>query len=240
MIIRDDTVDVKKKFLEKLQPFSLPGRIQGRRAEERPFPKHEKTIFERKLILMKKLIRIAAFTLCAALALSATACTAPKKTTEVSSSSENVQIPNPWVDCKTIEDAEKLAGFDFLLPETPDGYAIDYISAIENDIIQVIYKNGDKEIVLRKAAGMDDASGDYNTYDTALTKEIQNASVTMKGSKNEYKLAIWTSEEYAYSVSSSEALSEDAMTELAESVVLANMLIGGDPATWGPALDSAD
>lgn len=188
---------------------------------------------------MKKLIRIAAFTLCAVMALSATAFTAQKKTAEVSSSSENVQIPNPWVDCKTIEDAEKLAGFDFQLPETPDGYTIDNISAIENSMIQVIYSNGDKEIRLRKAAGMDDASGDYNTYDTAVTKDIQNVSATLKGNKNEFKLAIWTSEEYAYSVSSSEALSEDAMTELAESVVLENMLIGGDPATWGPALDSA-
>lgn len=188
---------------------------------------------------MKKLIRIAAFTLCAVMALSATAFTAQKKTAEVSSSSENVQIPNPWVDCKTIEDAEKLAGFDFQLPETPDGYTIDNISAIENSMIQVIYSNGDKEIRLRKAAGMDDASGDYNTYDTAVTKDIQNISATLKGNKNEFKLAIWTSEEYAYSVSSSEALSEEAMTELAESVVLENMLIGGDPATWGPALDSA-
>lgn len=188
---------------------------------------------------MKKLIRIAVFTLCAVMALSATACTAQKKTAEVSSSSENVQIPNPWVDCKTIEDAEKLAGFDFQLPETPDGYTIDNISAIENSMIQVIYSNGDKEIRLRKAAGMDDASGDYNTYDTAVTKDIQNVSATLKGNKNEFKLAIWTSEEYAYSVSSSEALSEDAMTELAESVMLENMLIGGDPATWGPTLDSA-
>jgi len=188
---------------------------------------------------MKKLIRIAAFTLCAVVAFSATACTAQQKTTEVSSSSENVQIPNPWVDCKTIEDAEKLAGFDFQLPETPDGYTIDNISAIENDIIQVIYRNGDKEICIRKAAGVDDASGDYNTYDTAVTKDIQDVSATLKGNKNEFKLAVWTSEEYAYSVSSSEALSEDAMTELAESVVLENMLIGGDPATWGPALDSA-
>lgn len=187
---------------------------------------------------MKKLIRIAAFTLCAALALSATACTA-RKTTEVPSSSESVQIPNPWVDCKTIEDAQKLAGFDFQLPETPAGYTIDHISAIENDIIQVIYRNGDKEICIRKAAGVDDASGDYNTYDTAVTKDVDGVSVTLKGNNSEFKLAIWAYEEYAYSVSSSEALSEDAMTELAESVVLANLIIGGDPSTWGPALDSA-
>ena len=187
---------------------------------------------------MKKLTRTAAFILCAALALSAAACTA-QKTTEVAPSSESVQIPNPWVDCKTIEDAEKLAGFDFQLPETADGYVIDNISAIENDIIQVIYKNGDKEICIRKAAGVEDASGDYNTYDTTVTKDIDDVTATLKGDKNEFKLAIWADEEYAYSVSSSEALSEDGMTGLAESVVLENMIIGGDPATWGPALDSA-
>ena len=187
---------------------------------------------------MKKLTRIAAIALCAVLAVSATACV--PKTTEVPASSETVQIPNPWVDCKTIEDAEKLAGFDFQLPETPDGYTLDNISAIENDIIQVIYKKGEAEICIRKAAGVEDASGDYNTYDTTVTKELDGYDVTLKGNQNEFHLAIWMGEEYAYSVSSSEAQSEEAMTQLAESVVLENMLIGGDPATWGPALDAAN
>ena len=191
---------------------------------------------------MKLMIHLTAAALCAALAFSATACTtaSTSKTTEVSSSGESVQIPNPWIDCKTIEDAQALAGFDFQLPETPEGYTISNISAIEGSIIQVIYTNGEKEICIRKGTGTGDISGDYNVYNTTLTKELDGSDVTLKGNDGQYRLAIWTDGEYAYSVSSSEAQTEDSMTELTESVVLANLLIGGDPATWGPALSSAN
>ena len=190
---------------------------------------------------MKLMIHLTAVALCAALALSATACTtaSTSKTTEVSSSSESVQIANPWVDCKTIEDAQTLAGFDFQLPKIP-GYTVKNISALENEMIQVIYSNGQKEVCVRKATGTDDASGDYNTYDTSVIKELDGYDVTLKGNDDKFNLAIWTGEEYAYAVSISDALSEDDMTELAERVVLVNMLLGGDPATWGPATSSAN
>ena len=156
-----------------------------------------------------------------ALLFSAAACTS-KKTTEVASSSENVQIPNPWVDCDTIEDAEKLAGFAFELPEAPDGYTLDHISAVKDDIIQVIYKNGEEELCFRKAAGVDDASGDYNKYDTTATAAVSGCDVTLKANGEEYHLAVWKSGEDAYSISSSEAQTEETMRALAESVVQAN------------------
>lgn len=190
---------------------------------------------------MKLMIHLIAAAICAALALSATACTttSTSKTTEVSSSSESVQIANPWVDCKTIEDAQTLAGFDFQPPEIP-GYTIKNISALENEMIQVIYSNDQKEVCVRKAAGMNNASGDYNTYNTSVIKELDCYDVTIKGNDGKFNLAIWTGEEYAYSVSISDALSEDDMTELTERVVLVSMLLGGDPATWGPATNSAN
>ena len=48
--------------------------------------------------------------------------------------SENVQIPNPWQECGSLEAAGKLAGFSFTAPETVDGYTERYIAAIENEI----------------------------------------------------------------------------------------------------------
>lgn len=48
--------------------------------------------------------------------------------------SENVQIPNPWQECGSLEEAGKLAGFSFTAPETVDGYTERYIAAIENEI----------------------------------------------------------------------------------------------------------
>lgn len=190
---------------------------------------------------MRMMLHVAAAALAVALAVSGTACT-PKTssgTTAENGSSETVQIPNPWVDCKTIEDAQALAGFDFQLPETPEGYTIENISVIKDELIQVIYTKDGQELCIRKGVGTDDISGDYNTYDTAVTKELTASSATLKGNDGKFSLAIWNDGEYAYAVSSSEALTGDAMTQLAGSVELENMLIGGDPATWGPALSSA-
>lgn len=190
---------------------------------------------------MRMMFHVAAAALAVALAVSGTACTTKtgSGTMAESGSSENVQIPNPWVDCKTIEDAQALAGFDFQLPETPEGYTIENISVIKDEIIQVIYTKGEQEICIRKGVGTDDISGDYNTYDMTVTKELTASSATLKGNDGKFSLAIWNDGEYAYAVSSSETLTEDSMTQLAGSVELENMLIGGDPATWGPALSNA-
>ena len=191
---------------------------------------------------MKVLFSVAAAALAAALVISGTACKTSDKAgaSTVSASSESVQIPNPWVDCKTLEEAQALAGFDLQLPEAPEGYTIENISVIQNEILQVIYTKGEQEICIRKGVGTDDISGDYNTYDTTVTREMTSSSATLKGSNGEFHLAIWNDGEYAYAVSSSEALTEDEMAELAGSVELENLLIGGDPATWGPALSSAN
>jgi len=54
---------------------------------------------------MKKLFTII---LCAIMVLSFTAC---------SRKSDNTQIPNPFLDCKTIKDAEEIAGFKVTAPQ---------------------------------------------------------------------------------------------------------------------------
>ena len=77
---------------------------------------------------MKKIV---VFSLCAAMALSLAACggkadsSAPRPASvppEISFSSEamtgeTVQIPNPFVECETLGEAEKLAGFSISVPE---------------------------------------------------------------------------------------------------------------------------
>lgn len=191
---------------------------------------------------MRMMLHVAAAALAVVLAFSGTACTAKTGSGAAadSASSEHVQIPNPWVDCKTIEEAQTLAGFDFQLPELPEGYTIDHISVIKDEILQVICTKGEQELCIRKGVGTEDISGDYNTYDTTVTKELTANNATLKGNDGNFYLAIWNDGEYAYAVFSSEALTEEEMTQLAGSVEQENLLIGGDPATWGPALSSAN
>ena len=44
---------------------------------------------------------------------------------------DQVQIPNPFVDCETMEEAGKLAGFSLTAPESIDGYSDRIIQAVE-------------------------------------------------------------------------------------------------------------
>ena len=106
--------------------------------------------------------------------------------------SENVQTPNPWQECTSLEEAGKLAGFSFTAPESVDGYTERYIAAIENEIAQVIFSNGDdSELYFRKGVGGDDISGDYNTYDVTEEQTIDGHTVLCKGNDGLIYTATW-------------------------------------------------
>ncbi len=127
---------------------------------------------------------------------------------------ENVQIANPFVECATIGDAEKLAGFSIRVPESVVGYDEKYITAIEEDMIEVQFSHGeDAELWFRKGVGAEDISGDYNVYKEEKSVEVQGQSVMIKGTENGYKLAIWNANGYAYAIGSTTELSEDTLVQ---------------------------
>ncbi|MEA4813954.1 MAG: hypothetical protein VB112_03460 [Oscillospiraceae bacterium] len=175
---------------------------------------------------MKK--KIFALALCTLMALSLAACGQSGQNTETSSgttssdtnkstSGDRAQIPNPFIDCETVEDAEKVAGFDITVPEDiSEGYDLDYISAIKNNLLQINYKDKDgNEILLRKGAGSDDISGDYNEYAENNTVSVGDLSVTMRGNSGTVSVATWTSGDYTYAIDMTGAgLSTDAVSAL--------------------------
>ena len=52
---------------------------------------------------------------------------------------DQVQIPNPFVDFETMEEASKLAGFSLTAPDSIDGYSDRIIQAVEGELVQVIF-----------------------------------------------------------------------------------------------------
>ena len=113
----------------------------------------------------------------------------------------DVEIPSPFVDCDTMDDAEKIAGFNVTVPEKmPEGYAQKLIQAVENDMIQVFYANGEKEIVIRKAKGSEDISGDYNEYKENNTITVGSRKVSTRGNHGKVNAAIWIDGAYTYSI----------------------------------------
>ncbi len=127
---------------------------------------------------------------------------------------EDVQIPNPWQTCDSLEEAGELAGFSFTVPETLDGFDEKHISAIENDVAQVIFSNGDNseaEVTFRKGAGDEDISGDYNEYKTVETQQIDGKTVTVKSNDGVIYTALWTEDGYSYSIFARTGMSAEQM-----------------------------
>jgi len=147
---------------------------------------------------MKKLIAIA---LCALCLVSLAAC--GSKAPEAEEGSAELGMVNPFVTYDTLEDACKAAGFDFEAPETIEGCPIESIQVMNNSLIQITYYDADADgnrVVLRKAAGVDDISGDYNEYPTVSTLDYNGVNVILRGENDTFSGAIWTADGASYSV----------------------------------------
>lgn len=168
---------------------------------------------------MKKIIT---FVLCTVMLLSLVACgnKAPEKTNNNEIPGGNsTQIPDPFVDCKTIDKAEQLADFKIFLPENmPEGYTESAIRVIKGEMIEVIYLNSDNEICIRKAKGDENISGDYNEYAEANTITVGDLQITTKGADGKVNVATWIKGDYTFAISASEGVGSDIICNMIENI----------------------
>ena len=131
---------------------------------------------------------------------------------------ENVQIPNPWTDYDSKDDAAQAAGFDLTVPDEISGCSEKSYRVLnaEGDVMfEIIYASGEDETArICKAPGADDVSGDYNEYAETETVDVDGGSVTMKGADGLVKLAVWTNGDYSYALSVESGLSQNDMAAL--------------------------
>ncbi len=149
----------------------------------------------------------------------------------------SVGMPNPFVE-GTLEECEKLAGFDFTVPEHYGDYSERTILAIEGDLIEAIYADQDPlegldddalnkldwetidfdsdSLMIRKALSLDTAevTGDYNTYEETNTLTVNDREVTTYGNNGTIADAVWNDGTYTYAVISSKGLTATELTEL--------------------------
>lgn len=136
------------------------------------------------------------------------------KSITINSDGGNAQIPNPFTERKSLEDAYKALSFKPSVPtKLPDGYETDSIFTVDDDFFQIIYKNGENEIMYRTAKGTEDISGDYNIYKNE--KQISTEKYTAKVRGNE-KIAgaVWNDGKMTYSLSFSSEVSEDTVISI--------------------------
>ena len=168
---------------------------------------------------MKELIIFLVFLMCVTLS----ACGAQKNaTTEAvtevtteASSEANMNMANPWTDCSSLDDAAKIAGFEMTVPDSVDGYPNTFIQAMQDNMIQVFFSDKDmdatdrSDVLVRKGAGTDDISGDYNDYSQTESAEMSGMNVTLRGNDNKIFNVTWNSDGYSYAIVSDKGLERD-------------------------------
>jgi len=112
-------------------------------------------------------------------------------------------IPDPVVECKTMDDAADVAGFTFNAPDTAVGnFTLKTISAIKGQLITIDYQNGSNgnKIEIRKGIKTGNVSGVYIKYKHRTIATVNSSKVVMKGNGSKISLAAWNKGKYSYSV----------------------------------------
>ena len=93
---------------------------------------------------------------------------------------QTAAIGNPWSQWASLEEAENAVGFSFGLPEViSDHYTAEAYRTLNNELLEVIYRDGDFEVRVRKQKGEgQDLSGDYNQYDTCTQFPFGSGTLT--------------------------------------------------------------
>ncbi len=135
--------------------------------------------------------------------------------------STDVEVANPLVE-GTLADAILIVGFDFVIPEAIDGYTNRTVMTINGELIQAVYGNDTESdvpdnIMIRKAKGSDDISGDYNEYAEVDTVSVGEIQVTLNGNDGKVNVAMWTDNGYTFSIVANTGLTNDQMTDLVSS-----------------------
>lgn len=162
-----------------------------------------------KKILMIGLSCLLAFSL-AACAGSQTSGTESVSDSVQQESTDGVQIPNPFVDCDSLDQAAETAGFDFSVPEkTPNGDSASVFRVMKDQMIEVVYSSDAGKLTLRKARGGEDASGNYNSFDKVEEITVGESVVTVKGDGEKVYVATWNTGDFAFSIDAENGLTQD-------------------------------
>lgn len=133
-------------------------------------------------------------------------------------SSDQTQIPNPFVVYQTLAEAEKASGFTFKVPEQIDGYKQAEISVMSGEMQQVIYEKGEAQMTLRKMAGTDDISGVYTEYAKKDQVTISGHQTELRGDGTLVYVAVWNNGGYTYAVYADAGVTAAQMTAIVQNM----------------------
>lgn len=120
---------------------------------------------------------------------------------KTSESGKEVQLPNPFTECKTVGEAEKLFGYKVFEPSyIPEGYKMDTISVIEGTLVEINYSKDGKQLVYRQGKGKENLSGIYDKFDEKKSIDVGNAKVELAGVNGKINVVTWFDDDSSYSL----------------------------------------
>ena len=123
-----------------------------------------------------------------------------------------IGMPNPWVDCSNLNQAEKIAGFDFHLKLHDN-----IIRAMKN-MIEIVYQiDNSRKIVIRKSLETTnkDISGVYDKYSVNKTIRLSNENeITIRGEKDKIFVANIISSDKVFSVFCKQGISPKELKKI--------------------------
>lgn len=180
---------------------------------------------------MMKKVSMVTMGLLAAMAVSMVACGAADPNQEnmaigadssQSTASENTQMPNPWKEISSMQDAKNLAGFTLTGPETLHGMPMDAMRVLldkEMPIVEIRYDGEDDEYAtIRKSTSKEDISGVYTQYSDSKELLVGENTILAKGDGDVYELANWSKGEYSYSLLVNGGISQNELLQIVAEV----------------------
>lgn len=131
---------------------------------------------------------------------------------------ESTGMPNPFIECNSLEEAAKIAQVNIKLPE----YSQCTIYAVKNSFVEVQYPlNETSNITIRKSAGEEDISGVYDGKEMQL-HSTDGVDVNVRLKDGKFISAYFTGDDGTYSITCDEPLEADEIIAIVDSIVSVN------------------
>lgn len=118
--------------------------------------------------------------------------------------STSTEIGNPYVEVKSFREASEATGIPMDLPDTLMNFPGETkIFTVNGQMIHAEYGSEGRNLIVRKAEGSDDISGDYSQYDVTV-RELGGFEVTEKTKDGKTFVETWTDGTYSYSIQSAD------------------------------------
>ena len=128
--------------------------------------------------------------------------------------SAETQLANPFADYDSLAEAEAAAGVSLAAPTSIDGCSGPDVQLMSGKMLQLIFRSDSGRIIIRKAAGSEDISGDYTSYAETKTARVNGCDVTLKGADGKVSTAVWCANGYSYALLSDVPMATDILTDL--------------------------